>query len=109
MNIIDSSISWGIDSVLPVHDCFGAHPNNIENLRNIVKREFICLYSNSKFLEVYHQRFIQALNDNNFTVLEDDDGKKYIQPSRKKYFLPELPIIGKLDLQKIIDSQYIIT
>ena len=109
MNIINTAISINMNNVLPIHDCFGTHPNNLDKLTSIVKKEFILLYTNSNFLELYHQRFIQALIDNNFIVLKDDDGKLYVKPLRKKIYLPELPKMGTLELEKINNSIYFMT
>ena len=109
MNIIESAISLNINNILPVHDCFGTHPNLVNKLRHLVKCEFVGLYLDSNYLELYHQRFIQSLNDNHFQVLVDDEGRSYIKPNRKKYYIPELPKLGNLDLSKILDSQYFIS
>jgi len=84
----------------------GTHPNNLEFL---VKKEFILLYTNSNLLELFHNRFIQSLKDNHFNIYKDNDNKLYIQPKKTKIYLPELPKYGKLEIEKIIDSIYMIT
>jgi DNA-directed RNA polymerase, mitochondrial len=108
INILNSSSDFDLNQILPIHDCFGVHPNDINKLTYLVKREFITLYTENNFLEKYHNRLIQALKDNNYNILTDKDNKEYILPKNKKYYIPIIPKFGKLDLTKIIESKYII-
>ena len=41
MNVVITAYENNIDNVITVHDCFGTHPNNLENLSHLIKIEFI--------------------------------------------------------------------
>lgn len=109
INIINTAINLNFNKIITIHDCFGTHPNNLDKLLNLVKKEFILLYTDSNFLNLYHERFIQSLKDNNYEVFTNNLNKHYIKPKNKIIYLPELPKLGSLEIEKIIDSKYIIT
>jgi len=50
--------------IIPVHDCFGTHPNQLGLLDETVKREFIGIYSNVNFLIKFHNKIIKNIRDN---------------------------------------------
>ena len=108
INIINTATNLNLNQILTIHDCFGTHPNDIEILTELVKKEFIILYTKSNFLEKYHQRLIQALTDNNYTILKDKDNKEYVLIKNNKKYIPQLPKYGTLDINNIINSKYII-
>ena len=94
--------------ILTIHDCFGSHPNFIEQLKFLVIIEFVNLYSNSNFLELLHQRILQNLLDHHFEIKEDQIGK-FIYLDKKRLYIPNLPDAGNLDLGEILKSEYLIT
>jgi DNA-directed RNA polymerase len=77
MNIIKNAKSDNFDPVLSIHDCFGTLPNKMGSLEHRVKKEFILLYSDNKFLKNYQDRLIQNLKDNNFE-LKEINGKLHV-------------------------------
>jgi DNA-directed RNA polymerase len=50
--------------VISIHDCFGTLPNNMISLENLVKLEFINLYSKKEFLENFNNDLINILDKN---------------------------------------------
>jgi hypothetical protein len=50
------------------------------NLEFRVKKEFILLYTQDKFLEKFHKRIIQSIKDNNYKIKKDTKTKfKYVE------------------------------
>lgn len=110
INIINNGlINVKFPDILTVHDCFGSHPNNIDQLKSLVISEFVNLYSNENFLKKLKERILLSLIDNNIEICKDTNGKEYILIKRTKVFIPELPQPGNLDYSKILFSQYLIT
>jgi DNA-directed RNA polymerase len=114
INVINSSADEKYDPIITVHDCFGTHPNNMEQLVYRVKKEFIILYSQQNFLETFHNRVIQSIRDNNFEIIFNSDAgsaeqQNYVLLNDELIKIPNTPHLGKLDLQKIIESKYMIT
>jgi|GEM_PF-1290246 len=94
--------------ILTVHDCFGAHPNNINELKDLVTTEFIQLYTNEDFLKKFHDRILQNLKDNSITIWCNNQGQKYIKVKSKKFYIPDLPKPGELIYKNIVFSKYFI-
>lgn len=105
MNIINQVSKY---PVLTIHDCFGSHPNFIEELKFLVTIEFVKLYSNTNFLELLHQRILQNIEDQQYEIKEDLKGK-FIYLDSKKIYIPNLPTSGNLNLNEILKSEYLIT
>nr|YP_025889.1 DNA-dependent RNA polymerase [Moniliophthora perniciosa]AAQ74287.1 DNA-dependent RNA polymerase [Moniliophthora perniciosa] len=109
MNIIQNAINDNFNPVITIHDCFGTLPNYMGSLEYRVKKQFVLLYSDNKFLNDYHTRFIQNLEDNQFVIKETND-KSYVLLENDKFLeIPTIPKLGKLDLEKIIKSKYMIS
>jgi DNA-directed RNA polymerase len=110
MNVVIASFEQNIFPVISVHDCFGTHANNLQSLSHLVKVEFIKLYANHVFLNTFHDRNKQNIIDNKYQILFDECSKtEYVLLKRTKHFLPNIPKMGELDLNKIIHSKYMIT
>jgi DNA-directed RNA polymerase len=110
MNVVITAFEQNINNVITVHDCFGTHPNNLEKLSNIIKIEFINLYTNEDFLFKFNNRNKQNIIDNGFKILFDESTKtEYVLLKRTKYYLPTPPKLGKLNLDNVIPSKYMIT
>lgn len=103
-------------NVLPVHDCFGTHPNHMETLSNIFKSEFISLYSKPEYIKLFEKRILQAITDNNFELKYPNNNIRsrpthvIINTHRKDIYIdiPVLPDLGKLNLEEINNTNYII-
>ena len=103
-------------NILPIHDCFGAHPNDMNIVEFIVKKEFILLYSSPDYLKTFDSRIIQSIIDIKYEVEPDKLNlrpKYVIIPSIKSNLIkrleiPELPQQGSLDLKDVINSKYMI-
>ena len=108
INILNTGLNSTLSHIITVHDCFGTHPNEVGDLKKLVILEFIKLYTDTDFLNLFHERLLQSFTDNQVEVHTDENGKKYLKPNRIKIYLPEIPPKGELDLLKIKESQYII-
>jgi len=49
LEVIKNIKNKNIDYILPIHDCFGTHPNDLSFVYNILKLEFIQIYSQQEF------------------------------------------------------------
>nr|YP_010130257.1 DNA-dependent RNA polymerase [Clavaria fumosa]QPZ51159.1 DNA-dependent RNA polymerase [Clavaria fumosa] len=107
INLINNATKDKFYPIITIHDCFGSHPNKMALLEYIVKKEFILLYTNEKFLSKFHKRLIQSIKDNNFSIIKKDK-KNYVICNNDYLIIPKIPKIGKLDLEKIIQSKYMI-
>lgn len=108
LNILKNAIQDNFNPVITIHDCFGTLPSQMGSLEFRVKKEFIILYSNDQFLDEYHKRFIQNLNDNRFEITNIDD-KSFVLLEDRLLEIPSVPQLGKLELEKIIKSKYMIS
>ena len=96
--------------IISIHDCFGTHPNKLEDLSFMVKREFVLLYTRSNFLQTFQKRILQSIKDNQYLIEDDKENKsQFIILNRKKHYIPEIPKLGSLDLKNILESRYMIT
>jgi uncharacterized protein YdhG (YjbR/CyaY superfamily) len=77
------------------------------NLEYMVKKEFFLLYSEKNFIKTYHERILQSILDNKYEIIEIDN-KKYVKTDTNNLLIPNLPVLGKLDLEKILQSNYMI-
>jgi len=109
MNVINSAESKGIAPVITVHDCFGTHPNSMAALQYEVKKEFILLYTDQDFLETFHNRIIQSILDNNLLIITMEGLPRFVSFMAEQIEIPQLPKIGKLDLEDVKHSTYMIS
>ena len=109
MNILNNSGESKITNILSVHDCFGAHPNEFEDLTKLVLIEFVKLYTEFGFLTKFHKRILQSFEDHHYTIIVDNDGDEYVLFKGKKISIPKLPEKGYLDLNETLKSKHFIT
>jgi DNA-directed RNA polymerase len=64
-------------TVLPIHDCFGTHPNDINILKKILSIEFIKIYSKEEFLKNFHENIKNTIILNNGKIINKDN-KEYV-------------------------------
>lgn len=68
-----------VSPIISIHDCFGTLPNNMIDLENLVKLEFINLYSKNNFLEKFHSDLMDILEKNKITYeVNKTEHKVYI-------------------------------
>jgi len=53
MLVIIRAINEGFGPIVSVHDCFGTLPNRMSNLELSVKKAFIELYTDQKYLKQF--------------------------------------------------------
>ena len=60
--------------VISIHDCFGCLTNYMIELEELVKLEFIKLYSKANFLEKFNSDLMDILNKNkiNYEINRDE-------------------------------------
>ncbi len=118
MYIIEDANRIGLKNVLSIHDCFGTHPNDLFKLNDLVRENFILLYSSSSFLKTFHNRLLQTIKDNNLKIIKKEgpfvkgERVKYLvvsENSDQYYEIPLLPKRGKLKLELIRKSKYMIS
>jgi hypothetical protein len=110
INLLIRASTEGFGPIITIHDCFGTLPNKMGELEHKVKKEFILLYSQKSFLKSFHERIIQSIRDNQFTIINNSDGEAIqVLFNDKLIDIPKLPKLGKLDIEKIIECKYMIT
>jgi DNA-directed RNA polymerase len=80
MTIIKAKDKYGIEDFSVVHDSFGTHACDIEQLGIILRETFVELYGETNVLETFKQE--------------------------QKLELPELPKFGTLDITEVLDSEF---
>lgn len=127
LNLNKININNSNNPVISIHDCFGCLPNNMIDLENLVKLEFINLYSKNDFLEKFNDDLLNLLYKNNiYYEINRIEHKVYVYLDKSinynnpmitsnkfkkleplSFWLP--PKVGKLDLEQIKESNYLIT
>lgn len=108
INLIKNASIDKFYPLIPIHDCFGTLPNLMSQLEYNVKKEFIIIYSDSQFLNNFHQRFLQSITDNQYEII-NKDGKTFVIFLKEELEIPSIPKLGELDIQNIINSKYMIS
>ena len=111
-------LEWDKDKyILPIHDCFGTHPNDMKSLSEMVKKQFVVIYTEYDFLRKLKENLMNSLKNYKITTVTKK-GIKYIEVERKNkdnrtyklyYKLPILPRKGNLNIQDVLKSIYIIS
>jgi DNA-directed RNA polymerase, mitochondrial len=73
-------------SLALVHDSFGCHAADADKFRDIIREEFVSLYSEDVLAEVLREATEQV--------------------STNRHRLPTLPTYGSLDIKKVLDAEY---
>lgn len=68
-------------NIVPIHDSFATYPSDVDEMHRVLRQQFVAMYAESDPL--------QMLADS--TGLED---------------LPDMPIRGSLDIQRVLDSEF---
>lgn len=109
MNIINNN-NLEYENIITVHDCFGTHPNNLMNLADIVKKEFIKNYADSDFLDKFHSVNLNMILTHNYTICKSKDNiRDCVKLGKIELIIPEKPRIGKLNIDDIKFSKHLIT
>jgi DNA-directed RNA polymerase len=77
----------GISSFAVIHDSYGTHSSNMPKLGRILRECFVEMYLEHDILKELREQAIVDLG-----VVEAD--------------LPEMPVLGTLDLHEVMDSEY---
>jgi DNA-directed RNA polymerase len=109
INIINNFENYKFNHLITIHDCFGTLPNHMEILNFLVKKEFILLYSQNKFLEKFHKRIIDTIKDNNIEIIYEKKKAIKVIINDTEIKIPKVPSLGQLDFLKIKESKYMIS
>jgi DNA-directed RNA polymerase len=90
-----------LNYIISVHVCFGTPPNQLGLLEELVKREFLWIYSNEKVLVKFHNKIIKNIKDNKIFVV--------CYNKKELLLIPEFPKEGKFNILDILESKYTIT
>ena len=109
MKVILSCVKSGCYPVITIHDCFGTHPNKMEKLSYKVKSEFALLYTKENFLMKFHRHILSNIRANNYKVALKN-GLYFVYSKKDDAWIniPEVPKLGKLNLNGIEESSYMI-
>lgn len=98
------------DNIITIHDCFGTHPNKMWKFSEIVKEEFIFLYTRENFLDMFLKRNVDYLKELGVKVRKSKGRFEVLLPSGEDFIkFPKVPNTGDLDLNKIKKSTYMIS
>lgn len=109
ISIVNSCIEKEL-YILPIHDCFGTHPNDMSTLGMLVRKKFIELYINKDFFETIYRSVISNLDDNRIPYEKEENGNIVInmENGKNKIIILPPPCAGDLDLNRIQHSKYMI-
>ena len=99
-------------NIITIHDCFGTHPNYMEDVFNIVKDEFIQIYLCEDFLNKFHERNIQSIKDYGCELKFNDKIQQHyvkVEHRKERIYIPNKPLMGTFDLNNVKNSKYMIT
>ena len=112
-HLIQVILEWDKDKyLLPIHDCFGTHPNYMSDLSELVKKEFVKIYSNYNFLEVLRNNLLNDLKKHRIDIIIKK-GEEYIKVLRNNKYnykkIPQLPQKGNFKIEDVLQSVYMIS
>lgn len=115
-------LEWSKDKdkyILPIHDCFGTHPNDMESLTDIIRQKFVEIYVNHDFLQNLLDNMINDLKKHRIEIKEEknsDDpsqNKNYIviykKNKKEKIYFPQIPDKGSLNIYDVLKSIHMVT
>lgn len=73
--VIKDCVNSNILPIVTVHDCFGTLPNQMFHLEQVVKKQFIYLYTKDNFLQKSHKKLLESIEDHNFIVFRKGERK----------------------------------
>ena len=83
-----------------IHDCFGAHPSDIDHLRKIIKETFFELYKNLDLKSLIEQIIINPKNK---------FGKQIKNKTHKQILDNIKESLGKLEIKDVKKAEYMIS
>lgn len=100
--------------IITIHDCFGTLPNKMLQLESRIKNDFILLYTNDHFLQKFHDKTLESIKDNQFEIIaiknsETGSIENYVEFMGQDLRIPDKPKMGKLDLQNLRSSNYMVS
>jgi hypothetical protein len=108
MNVVLEGYKNNISPIITIHDCFGTLPNQMDYLSNIIRNEFIKLYTQQDFLNKYHENVYKAIKDNNIEI-HHKDGEDYVKLRKNsKLVIPSKPKKGCFDLSRVHNALYLV-
>jgi DNA-dependent RNA polymerase len=75
MFVIRECINSNILPIITVHDCFGTLPNQMFHLEQVVKKQFVYLYTKENFLNKFHKKLLDSIEDNNYIIFKKGERK----------------------------------
>jgi DNA-directed RNA polymerase len=75
MFVIRECINSKILPIITVHDCFGTLPNQMFHLEQVVKKQFVYLYTKENFLNKFHKKLLESIEDNNYIIFKKGERK----------------------------------
>lgn len=87
MKVVNRAASEGMSSFALIHDSYGVHPSEVDNLHAILREEFVSMYS-TDWLAQFEEQL-----------------KEQLSPEVVAQF-PERPKLGTLDVESVKDSRY---
>jgi DNA-directed RNA polymerase len=95
MFVIKECINTNILPIITVHDCFGTLPNQMFHLEQVVKKQFVHLYTNENFLNKFHKKLLDSIEDNNYIIFKKGERK-----GRKEKIMELLRIFDSANIKK---------
>jgi len=95
MLVIKECINSNILPIITVHDCFGTLPNQMFHLEQVVKKQFVYLYTNENFLNKFHKKLLDSIEDNNYIIFKKGERK-----GRKEKIMELLRIFALSNIKK---------
>jgi DNA-directed RNA polymerase len=75
MFVIRECVNSKILPIITVHDCFGTLPNQMFHLEQVIKKQFVILYTKENFLNKFHKKLLESIEDNNYIIFKKGERK----------------------------------
>lgn len=99
--------------ILPIHDCYGTHPNDMDKIAFEVRLQFIKIYSQENFLKKIRDKVIFELKSHSIDIKIDPEGNEYVdfriaEKRFDKIIIPKAPQLGNYNVNDLIKAEYMI-
>lgn len=108
-HILYSCKHRGIDDIVHIHDCFGTHPAQMDNLHEIIRATFVNLYENKDVLRQFLNEMLDQWEDE--FVEQNEDPELDIAATRQQLYArlnSLIPEVGDLELAEVKHSKYFV-
>ena len=93
-----------------IHDCFASQAGNMQYLHHCVKQAFVSIYIKKEFINNFHNSCLNnlALHDPAVISVKCDENVVINMMTNKQFDIPTKPAMGELDINAVMNSEYMV-